>query len=117
MNINKTFIKLKETFNSLMRKKEDNIIENKKWVNIKNKNIKKNKLNSEFKDNDTIYSDDESDKTDFEILNDRNNIIKGRKLNRRKNFHNIMRNSNTSFNIKYNYEQNIITIISDYSIR
>ena len=41
MNINKTFIKLKETFNSLMRKKEDNIIENKKWVDIKNKNIKK----------------------------------------------------------------------------
>tara|TARA_B100001540_G_scaffold317789_2_gene352948 strand:+ start:755 stop:1108 length:354 start_codon:yes stop_codon:yes gene_type:complete len=112
-----SFIKLKNFFYNLMSKKEDNVIENKKWLNIKNKNIKKNKLNSETNDNDVIYSDDESDKTEFEKLNDKNNIIKGRKLNSRKNFHNIMRKCNTSFNIKYNYDENKTIIVSSYLIK
>lgn len=118
MDSKKTFIKLKEIFNSLMSKKEDKVIENKKWLNIKNKKIKKNKLNSEIISNDVIYSDDESDKTEFEIFNDNNNIIKGRKLNRRKKINNMMqRRNSTSFNIKYNYDENKTMIVSSYLIK
>jgi hypothetical protein len=118
MDSKQTFIKLKEKFNNLMNKKEDKVIENKKWLDIKNKNLKKKKLNSEIISNDVIYSDDESDKTEFELSNDNNNIIKGRKLNRRKKFNNIMqRRNSTSFNIKYDYAENKTMIVSSYLIK